>query len=49
MGHANRLKKELDELAFDDPDAKCLKEVSTDMVNLGKDIQEYLRKAQPPS
>ncbi|HWG45233.1 MAG TPA: hypothetical protein VN688_20885 [Gemmataceae bacterium] len=48
-GHADRLTKELSELhpelhIDDEAPARRLKKVSTEVVNLGKDIQEYLQK-----
>ncbi len=51
--HADRLTQELSELHPEtNPDeekpARLIKEVSTDLVNLGKEIQEYLLKTQSP-
>jgi hypothetical protein len=50
-GHADRLTKELSELrpdlqTDDVQPAERLKKVSTEVVKLGKDIQEYLQRAQ---
>ncbi len=51
-GHADRLAKELGELHPDlnvdeEKQARLIQKVSIEVVNLGKDIQEYLHKTQP--